>query len=142
MADSSFQRIRSAVIDGRALTPRYIQKQLLRLHDVLREHQAAIAQTLRQDSGYSSADIECELHLTFKAIRQEYEALDVSDFLDKEYSLARRKDNQSRRVAIGAVYIIPCQHCRLYCTVQPAAAAIAAGNCIMVEVGAMFCQKR
>lgn len=140
MADSSFQRIRSAVIDGRALTPRYIQKQLLRLHDALRENQAAIGQTLQQDSGYSSPDVECEFYLTFKAIRQEYEALDISDFLDNEYSLARRKDNPFRRVATGAVYIIPCQHCRLYSTVQPAAAAIAAGNCVMVEVSAILCQ--
>ncbi|KAI1616158.1 Aldehyde/histidinol dehydrogenase [Exophiala viscosa] len=134
MADSNFERIRSAVIDGRAQAPRYIQRQLLRLHDALRENQAAIRQALLQDCGCSGSDIDSELYLTSRAIRQEYEALDVSGFLEEEYSLARRKDNLSRRVATGAVYIIPCQHSRLYSTLQPAAAAIAAGNCVIVEL--------
>ncbi|KAK4942426.1 hypothetical protein LTR10_017873 [Elasticomyces elasticus] len=134
MADNNFQRIRSAVIDGRAQAPRYIQRQLLQLHDALRENQAAIRQSLLQDTGYSAADIDSELYLTSRAIREEYEALDVSGFLEEEYSLARRKDNLSRRVAIGAVYIIPCQHSRLYSTLHPAAAAIAAGNCVVVEM--------
>ena len=140
MADSNFQRIRSAVIDGRAQAPRYIQRQLLQLHNALSKNQDGIRQALLHDSGYSGADVDCELYLTSRAIRQVYDALDVSDCLETEYSLARRKDNFSRRVAVGAVYIIPCQHSRLYSTLQPAAAAIAAGNCVMVEVGETFRQ--
>jgi len=142
MADNNFQRIRSAIIDGRAQAPRYVQRQLLQLHNALRENQAELRQALLQDSGCSGADIDSELYLTSRAIRQEYEALGISDFLEEEYSLARRKDNLSRRIAIGAVYIIPCQHSQLYSTLQPAAAAIAAGNCVMVEVRGIFCEPR
>lgn len=130
------QRVRSAVIDGRAQTPRYIQKQLTQLYDALQKAQPAIQNAIRRDTDYSSVEADSEIFLALKAVRQQYEAFNLEEFLDQEYSLAHAKDNLSRRVPVGCVYIIPSQHSRFYSIVQPACAAIAAGNCVMVEVSA------
>ena len=128
------KRIRSAVTDGRAHSPRYIQRQLGRLHEVLREHRHAIRSAICRDSDYTSAEASTEIYLALKAVRQDYEATDLTKFLESEYSIAHGKANLSRRLPIGCVYITPSQHSRLYSTIQPASAAIAAGNCVMIEV--------
>ncbi|KIW99955.1 uncharacterized protein Z518_10883 [Rhinocladiella mackenziei CBS 650.93] len=133
MADS-FHRIRASVIEGRARTPRYIQRQLLLLHNTLQKSLPAIRTAIRRETNYTPAEIDVEIYLTFKMLKREYESLDLSKFLEDEYSLAHRKDHPSRRVAIGCVYIIPSRHTRFYSVVQPVAAAIAAGNCVMIEL--------
>jgi acyl-CoA reductase-like NAD-dependent aldehyde dehydrogenase len=128
------KRIRSAVIDGRAQTLRYIQKQLTQLHDVLRKHQKSIHDAICRDSDWTSAEADSEIYLALKALRNEYEAIDFAQVLKQEYSIAHAKENVSRRCAVGCVYIIPGQHSRFYSVIQPVATAIAAGNCVMVEV--------
>lgn len=133
MADS-FHRIRASVIEGRSRTPRYIQTQLVRLHEALQKSQSSIRQAIEQDNGYSSAEVDTEIYVTFHALRQEYESFDFPKFLEDEYSTARLKDSPSRRVPVGCVYIIPSSHTRFYSIVQPVAAAIATGNCVMIQV--------
>lgn len=135
MADS-FHRIRASVIEGRSQTPRYIQTQLVRLHEALQKSQSSIRQAIEHEHGHSTAEIDTEIYQTVSALRQEYESFDLSKFLDDEYSTARLKDSPSRRVPIGCVYIIPSSHTRLYSVVQLVAAAIAAGNCVMIQVSA------
>ncbi len=133
MADE-FKRIRSAVTDGRAQSPRYIQKQLTRLYDTLRKNQKAIHRAIRRDNEYSSAEADAEIYMALQALRQEYETFDFAKVLEQEYSLAHNKENLSKRVAVGCVYIVPCQHSRFYSIIQPICAAIAAGNCVVIEV--------
>ncbi|RDL31060.1 Uncharacterized protein BP5553_09849 [Venustampulla echinocandica] len=134
------QRVLSAVIDGRAQTPRYIQKQLAQLYDALQKAKPAIHNAIRHDTEYSSAEADSEIFLAMKVVKQQYEAFNWEEFLDQEYSLAHSKDNLSRRVPIGCVYIIPSQHNRFYSIILPACAAIAAGNCVMVEISQTLLQ--
>lgn len=129
------QRIRSAVIDGRAHSLRYIQKQLAQLYDVLQKTRPAIHDAIIQDSGYSPAEADAEIFLAMKAAKQCYEDLSLEKSLDQEYSIAHGKDNPSRRTPVGCVYIISSRHSQFYSIVQPACAAMAAGNCVIVEVG-------
>ena len=133
MADQ-FTRILSAVTDGRAQTPRYIQKQLAQLYESLRKNQKAIHSAIRRDNDYSPTEADSEIYMALKALRQEYEAIDFAKVLEQEYSLARGKENLYRRLAVGCVYIIPSQNSRFYSIIQPVCTAIAAGNCVMVEV--------
>lgn len=131
------QRIDAAVIDGRAQAPRFVQKQLTQLYDTLQKGQSSIRDAIIRDTGCSTAEVETEMYLTFKAVKQEYEAINFQKAIEQEYSLAHSKDNASRRIPVGCIYIIPSQHTRFYSIVQPIAAAFAAGNCVIVEVSCL-----
>lgn len=133
----SFHQIRAAVIEGRAQSPRYIQRQLTLLHDALLKHQKAIRTAIKRQTNYTSAEIDAEIYLTLGAIKHDYESFDFSKVVQEEYSLAQLKDYPSRRVAVGCIYVIPSEHSRLYSIVQTVSAAITAGNCVVVEVSAI-----
>lgn len=132
--DGQVQRICSAAIDGRANTPRYIQKQLAQLYKSLQDARPAIRDAICRDSGYSLAEADTEIFLAINAVKQQYESINFQKFIDQEYSIAHGKDNPQKRIPIGYVYIIPSKHSQLYSIISPACAAIAAGNCIVIEV--------
>jgi acyl-CoA reductase-like NAD-dependent aldehyde dehydrogenase len=134
------QRIKAAIIDGRCRTPRYIQKQLLILHDALIRAAPSIHQAILKDTGWSSSEAWFEIHMTLQAIKEQYGAINFDDCLLQEFSIAHGKGNSNRRLPFGCVYIVPCQHNRLYSMIQPAAAAIAAGNCVIIEVSLAYLQ--
>lgn len=67
-------------------------------------------------------------------LRQSYDSLDFEKELKEEYSITNGDDNLSRRVGVGIVLIRPTSHTRLYSVVAPVCAAIAAGNCVLLEV--------
>lgn len=133
----TFHQIRAAVIEGRAQSPRYIQRQLTLLHDALLKQQNAIRTAIKRQTNYTSAEIDAEVYLTLDAIRHDYESLDFSQVLQEEYSLAQLKDYPSRRLPVGCIYVIPSEHSRLYSILQTVSAAMAAGNCVLVEVSAI-----
>jgi acyl-CoA reductase-like NAD-dependent aldehyde dehydrogenase len=130
----SFEAIRAAVIEGRAQSPRYIQRQLVSLHDALVKAQSDIRRAIRRETNYTTGEVDAEIYLALKVLKQEFNAFDFPSVLEAEYSIAHLKDHPSRRVALGCAYIIPSEHNRFYSIVQPTAAAIAAGNCVMIEV--------
>lgn len=131
---TSLERIQAAVIDGRARTPRYIQKQLFNLHTALVSASATIHAAIVQDSGNSSAETWLEIHQTLQAVRDQYSAIELSEVLNAEYSIANGKDRLARRRPYGCVYLLVNRHTRFNSIVQPLAVAIAAGNCVVVEV--------
>jgi len=131
---SPLQRIKAGIIDGRCRTPRYIQKQLLILHDALAYATPSFHEAIISDTECSSAEAWFEIHMTLHAVKQQYGSINFDDCLQQEYSIVKGKDNASRRLPFGCVYILPSQHSRLYSVIQPSAAAIAAGNCVVIEV--------
>ena len=132
--DAQSEQIRSAVIDGRAESPRYIQKQLAQLYNDLQKTRLEIHDAICHDFGYSSAESDAEIFLAMNAVKEQYETFDFQNFIDQEYSVAHGKDNPYKRVPIGCVYVIPSQHNQLYSIIVPACAAIASGNCVVIEV--------
>lgn len=128
------QRIRAAVIDGRTENIRYRQGQLQRLHTAVQEHYDAFRESLMHDMLLSASEIDAELFIVITTIKGIYDALDFEKELEQEYLIAHSKDNAERRVGFGSVLIRPTSYARLYSVVSPLAAAISAGNCVVVEV--------
>ncbi|KAB5563073.1 Aldehyde/histidinol dehydrogenase [Coniochaeta sp. 2T2.1] len=130
----ALERIQAAVIDGRTENIRFRQGQLQSLHQTLREEASSICRALVQDSSSSVAEAETEFCLAMDAVRHFYDSLDFDKELEDEYKVANGKDNEERRVGAGLVIIRPTTHTRFYSVVNPLAAAISAGNCVILEL--------
>ena len=131
---SATKRVNAARIDGRAQSPRYIQQQLLRLHNVLVENAKDIRDAIRSDSHHTTGEAEVEFYLALEAVKDQYLQLNVERLFEEEYHLANSIDSPFRTMAAGVVYISPADHTRLYSILAPVSAAISAGNCVIVEV--------
>jgi acyl-CoA reductase-like NAD-dependent aldehyde dehydrogenase len=127
--------LRAAVTDGRTENVRWRQNEFQRLHAALREMVDTICEAISKDASPSMADAQKEFYLTMDAIRHSYETLDFDRLLKEEYSVKDGKDNLERRVGLGLLVIRPTRHTRFYSILTPLAAAIAAGNCVLLEEG-------
>jgi acyl-CoA reductase-like NAD-dependent aldehyde dehydrogenase len=128
------RRLQAASVDGRAQNARFAQNQLKRLFEALVENKTPVTVALRNDTSYLPAEIEAEYYLTLETIRESYKSINNAKALENEYSIANNKDNSLRRTPVGCVYIVPARHTPLYATIAPLCAAIAAGNCVAIEV--------
>lgn len=135
---AAIERLQTSVVDGRTENGRYRQYQLQALHKILREEAGHICSALFADSESSSAEVETEYYLAMDAVRHFYESLNFEEELKEEYSVVHGKDNMNRRIGAGLVVIKPTGHTRFYSIITPLAAAIAAGNCIIIEVCAVL----
>lgn len=138
-AAAALKHVQASVIDGRAETARYRQDQLRSLHEALRAEAAPLCAALAQDSGSTAAEVEAEYFLAMDAVRHFYDSVDVQTALAEEYHVVEGKDNPGRRVAAGLVLVRPASHTRFFSIVSPLAAAVAAGNCVVVEVCGPAC---
>lgn len=136
--EAAVQRLQMSAVDGRAENGRFRQDQLQSLHGALRQEAGRICAALQADSDSSAAEVETEFYLAMEAVRHFYETLDFDKNLRDEYSVTHGKDHVNRRVGVGIVVLKPTSHTRFYSIVTPLAAAIAAGNCIILEVGSVF----
>ena len=131
---TTIARLRGGVIDDRTENIRYRQDQFHTLHAALRDQSDAILQAITTDSKCSPAEAETELFAGMDALQKLYESLNFDKALEQEYILTKGKDNAERRSGVGLVGIRPQTHSRFYSVISPVAAAIAAGNCILLEV--------
>ncbi|KAL2280386.1 hypothetical protein FJTKL_12621 [Diaporthe vaccinii] len=136
----AIDRLQASVVDGRTENGRYRQDQLQRLHRTLREQASQITAALVADSKSSSSEVDAEYFLGMEAVRHFYDSLDFEKDLKEEYNVVRGEDNLTRRVGAGLVVIRPTSHTRFYSIVTPLAAAIAAGNCIILELSETLSQ--
>lgn len=136
MADleNAIQDLRGAVTEGRFENVRYRQDQFHALHGALRERSDAICQAIATDSTCSIAEAEAEFYLTMDAVQKSYDLLDFEKSIEQEYIVTKGKNNTERRIGVGFIGIRPQQHSRFYSVVSPLAAALAAGNSILIEV--------
>ncbi|TVY32179.1 Aldehyde dehydrogenase family 3 member B1 [Lachnellula subtilissima] len=130
----SINTLRSAVIDGRTENVRHRQNELLKLHSGLRGKSSSICDAISKDSGVSASDAQKEFVLAMDAVQKMYETLHFEKSLEDEYLVKEGKDHLSRKVGVGIVAIRPTKHTRLYSIASPLAAAIAAGNCVLLEL--------
>lgn len=131
---NSISDLKGAVIDGRAEAPRFKQRQLLDLHTALQAAHSQIVEAICADTKDTHAEAEAQYQLSVHAVKTHYSSLDLAALLDAEYSLANSKDHLTRRVPYGCAYILPDKQSLLYSVISPVAAAIAAGNCVAVEL--------
>ncbi|KAJ5094758.1 hypothetical protein N7456_010619 [Penicillium angulare] len=127
-------RILSANIDGRTQNTRYRQSQFQRLQAALVKHIAEIQDAIRSDSGHTQQEIRAEVVLALQELRTHYTSLNLAKDLEVEYRIAEGKDNPDATRGTGIVYIVPCVHTLFYSVISALTAALAAGNCIVLEL--------
>lgn len=128
-------RILAANIDGRTQNTRYRQAQFHRLQATLVEHIAEIQDAIRADSGHTQQEIRAEVVLALQELRTHYTSLSLKKDLEVEYRIANGKDNTENVQGAGIVYIVPSTHTLFFSVISALTAALAAGNCIVLEVG-------
>ncbi|KAH9883343.1 Aldehyde/histidinol dehydrogenase [Xylariomycetidae sp. FL2044] len=131
---AAIDRLQMALEDGRTENVRYRQDQLQSLHKTLCENATAICTAIAQDTKASAMEVETEFFLSMDAVRHFYESLNFAEALKDEYSVTQGKNYSKRRLGVGMVVIRPTSHTRLYSILSPLAAAISAGNCVILEL--------
>ncbi|CAK7233785.1 hypothetical protein SBRCBS47491_008729 [Sporothrix bragantina] len=129
-----YYRLRAAAIDGRATNIYFRRNQLRRLNNELLAKKTELMTAIVNDSGNTNAEALAEFYLTLSALNTYFGGLDPQDELQNEYRIANGKDAVDARQAVGIAYIEPATHSYLYSVVVPIAAAVAAGNCVLVVI--------
>ncbi|KAJ5151370.1 uncharacterized protein N7482_010622 [Penicillium canariense] len=127
-------RVLAANIDGRTQNTRYRQGQFDRLQSVLVEHVAEIHDAIRSDSGHTQQEVRAEIVLALQELRTHYMSLSLQKDLEVEYRIAHGKDNLENARGAGIVYIVPSTHTLFFSVMSAMTAALAAGNCIVLEL--------
>lgn len=130
----TMEAIRGSVIDGRVENVRYRQNQLQQLHAALRINADRVCDAISKHAYSSKTASEREFYLAMDSVNKAYGTLDFDHALKEEYLVKEGKDNLSRKVGLGLIAIRPGTHSRLYSIVTPLSMAIAAGNCVFLEV--------
>ncbi|PIG80018.1 aldehyde dehydrogenase PutA [Aspergillus arachidicola] len=129
-----FSAIIAGNIDGRTDNVRYRQRQFHRLQASILQHLTELKEAISQDLGHSEEEVQTEVCLSLKEIRSHYSSLNFEKSVQVEYRVARGEDNVDRKKGAGIVYIIPSTHTIFYSVIAALSAALAAGNCIIVEL--------
>ncbi|KNG82005.1 aldehyde dehydrogenase PutA [Aspergillus nomiae NRRL 13137] len=129
-----FSAIIAGNIDGRTDNIRYRQRQFHRLQASILTHLAELKEAISQDSGHSVEEVQTEVCLALKEIRSHYSGLSLEKSVQLEYRVARGEDHLNRKKGAGIVYIIPTTHTTFYSVIAALSAALAAGNCIVLEL--------
>ncbi len=132
-----FPRISIADIEGTASSVRHRQDQLHGLHNSLLKAKTSILDALKQDYGYTDWEAGFEYLLALSELRSHYESIDLQS--EKAATKSIEQGTETVRFsAVGIVYIIPkTSRNGFYATISPLCAAMAAGNCVIIEVSAV-----
>ena len=134
MTSTRAAALRAAVIDGRAHNIFYRIEQLEKLYDTLASESQTIIEAIITDSEISQAEAKIEFVLALNSLRDRYAELQPSQELKEEYAIANHKDAKDLRVGFGLVLIKVAKHSPFFSAVATLGAAIAAGNCVVLEV--------
>jgi len=127
-------RLRAAKVDGRTENVRYRQMQLQYLHRELVALSDELRGAIRKDASFSEAEADVEFAAGMTCVKDAYETLDFDQTLEDEYNPTRGLDYPGRRAGFGLVYIKPGKAFSFFSVLAPLAAAIAAGNCILLQL--------
>ena len=135
MAKPQFADIQAAVTDGRTRNVYYRQTQLLRLHKNLVQEADNIITVIKSDTGNSRTEAIVEYSLALSVLKERNAELDPEQELRDEYSVAKGQDAARTRVGVGVVFIqAQTEHTPFFSVIAPLSAAIAAGNCVIIQV--------
>ena len=130
----SVERIIAAAVEGQARSPRFIQQQLSSLHSALAKASKDLQAVIAKDSGQSSAEVNIQYALALENVASCFSQCNLEVVLDQEYKLARSEDSAGNLSPYGIAYIQPSRYNVVYSCVTAVAAAILAGNCVVVEI--------
>ncbi|KAJ5819416.1 hypothetical protein N7474_005007 [Penicillium riverlandense] len=133
-------RLGAARIDGRSENLRHRQDELRSLHEALSKAHEQLQAAMLADTGHSAAEINLEFSMALQTVCHHYDSLDFRQAQDEEYQVEQGHDHTGRRMNVGVVYIRPSALSSLFSVVAPLAAAMAAGNVLILEVLATLYQ--
>jgi hypothetical protein len=126
--------IRASIIDGIAINVRFRERNLGALHHGIEKSRPEIIAALQDGvAGTTQIEAEAQYIMTLNAIRDFHKATDPKESLKQEYRPAKSQDDVHKRSPFGYAYVLPPTGDSLYSLVVPVAAAIAAGNCVLIE---------
>lgn len=131
---NALQAVREAAVDGILHNVIWRQTELEKLHKTLAREAAATQQAIVSDTGCTDTEALVEYLLALSDLKEHYRSLDAETALKVEYAIARGGDFAERRDPIGIVYIVPTTYTLFYSIIVAVGAALAAGNCVVVEV--------
>ncbi|KAJ5122211.1 aldehyde dehydrogenase PutA [Penicillium atrosanguineum] len=129
-----FPQILAAEIDGRAHNVQYRQVQFNRLQSNIVLQTDELTQALLEWTGHTLEEVRAEICLALDEIRTHYDSLDAEKNLQEEYSIFHGKDFREGKRGVGIVYIVPIGHTIFFSAISAIAAALAAGNCVILEL--------
>lgn len=132
-APNPFPRISIADIEGTARSLRHRQLQFHRLQPALLKNKALLIQALEDDYGYSKVEALFEYSLSLSELRAHYESIDFEKEIRATKAIENGNESLNRYAGVGIVYIVP--QGGIYSVLSPLCAAMAAGNCVIIEVG-------
>ncbi|KAI1626437.1 aldehyde dehydrogenase PutA [Exophiala viscosa] len=130
MAGDSFSRIEISSLEGRAQSTRLRQKLFHSLHTTLGSSEKTIKDAILADSGYSKSEVNLEYALAISDLRKHYASVD----LEQDLKAQKAVENLKATTNVGIVYIVPAKQNLFYCVISALTAALAAGNCVVVEL--------
>lgn len=132
-----FARIRAAAVDGRCLNPIFRKTQLQRLHQALVQDASEIQASMAKDTSHMLAEVAAEFWLSMRLLADTYNGLDPDKARKEEYAVAKGTDIADGREAVGVVLIRPAVtgHAFFFGLMSALVPALAAGNCVVVQVG-------
>lgn len=131
---SSLNTLRASALENRCENLRFRQDQFHAFHTSLTSNADVLLEAIASDNPCTQSEASLEFYLALDAIRISYSALNFEKGLEEEYAVKYGKNNEVRRVAVGIVCVRPQRESRFYSVVSAVAAAIEAGNCVVVEV--------
>jgi acyl-CoA reductase-like NAD-dependent aldehyde dehydrogenase len=133
MTGSPFSAIRAAATDGRLENVRYRQDQLQKLHTKLSSAASDFIDALKSN-GSQHGDAEQEVATALSCLVVHYESLDFEQSIKDEYRVSCGQDFANKRIPVGIVSIKPGRFTPFFSVVSPLCAAIAGGNCVIIQV--------
>ncbi|KAJ5728880.1 ALDH-like protein [Penicillium malachiteum] len=128
------QSIREASVDGRMQNVLYRQDQFEKLHRILVQHGEHIQKTMVKDGTHTDTEAKIEYFFALRSLKEYYETLDSDKALHQEYAISRGEDSPAQAEPIGIVYVAITEHTVFYSTIAAICAALAAGNCVVIQV--------
>jgi len=131
---SSFSRVASAATDGRLENVFWRQKELQSLYKALLQNSTPLQEAIYEDNRSSRTEAKIEYYRALHVLKRRYLELQPDALRKAEYRIANGEDAADARRPCGLVYIVPTTHTMFYSVVTTLAAAIAGGNCCILEV--------
>ncbi len=131
MSSGAYCRIEISCLEGRAQSVRFRQKLFHSLYNALKSSASALREAIAADSGNGEAEVALELALALSELRTHYDTLNLEEELKEQRAL----ENLNATTNIGIIYVIPAKQNLYYSVISALTAALAAGNCVIVEVG-------
>ena len=89
--------VKASVIDGIAITPRYRERQLAKLHQALLQARTELIQAIVDDSNCTTGEATAQYLLVSRAVKTHHQSVNPKDSIEQEYQIAKGKDNTTRR---------------------------------------------